>query len=132
MGFMPSFSVGTTVTHKKICSEFKCAIRGGMCRSKSTNTLVIISNPTKALYVDRWYGNELHYTGMGKYGDQTLNRQNRTLAESDTNGVGIHLFEVFKSTQYLYHGIVKLCGTPYQETQNDDNNIPRKVWIFPL
>lgn len=132
MGFMPSFSVGATVTHQQICSEFKCATMGGMCPSKVTNTLVIISNPTKALYVDRWYGNELYYTGTGKYGDQTLSRQNRTLAESDKNGVAIHLFEVFKPTQYIYHGIVKLCGTPYQEIQNDDNGIARKVWIFPL
>lgn len=132
MGFFPSFSVGSTVTHQEICLEFKCGNMGGMRRSRSTNTLVIISDHTKALYDDKWFGNELHYTGMGKTGDQTLSSQNRTLAESDTNGVDVHLFEVLKPTQYIYHGTVKLCGPPYQETQKDDKGIPRKVWMFPL
>lgn len=132
MAFVPSFSVGDTVTHQELCTEFKCGNMGGMRRSHATNTLVIISDHTKALYDDKWYGNNLHYTGMGKSGNQTLNSQNRTLAESDTNGVDVHLFEVLKPTQYIYHGIVKLCGEPYQETQNDDTGIPRKVWMFPL
>jgi len=132
MGFIPSFSVGATVTHQELCSEFKCGNMGGMRRSHATNTLVIISDPTKALYDDIWYGNELHYTGMGKSGNQTLSSQNRTLAESDTNGIDVHLFEVLKPTQYIYHGVVKLCSSPYQETQNDDDGIPRKVWMFPL
>jgi 5-methylcytosine-specific restriction protein A len=132
MGFIPLFPVGATVTHQELCSEFKCGNMGGMRRSHATNTLVIISDPTKALYDDKWYGNELHYTGMGKSGDQTLSSQNRTLAESDTNGVDVHLFEVLKPTQYIYHGVVKLCSAPYQETQNDDNGIQRKVWMFPL
>lgn len=132
MGFVPSFPVGATVNHQKLCSEFKCGNMGGMRRSYATNTLIIISDHTKALYDDKWYGNELHYTGMGKSGAQSLKSQNRTLAESDTNGVDVHLFEVLKPTQYIYHGIVKLCGAPYQETQDDSNGIPRKVWMFPL
>ena len=27
---------------------------------------------------------------------------------------------------------MELAGKPYQETQPDDNGIPRKVWMFPL
>lgn len=132
MGFIPSFPVGATVTHQDICTEFKCGNMGGMRRSHVTNTLIIISDHTKSLYDDKWFGNELHYTGMGKIGDQVLNSQNRTLAESGINGVEVHLFEVLKPTQYIYHGVVKLCGLPYQETQKDDSGIPRKVWMFPL
>lgn len=101
MGFIPSFPVGATVTHQELCLEFKCGNMGGMRRSHVTNTLVIISDHTKALYDDKLYGNELHYTGMGKSGDQTLTSQNRTLAESDTNGIDVHLFEVLKPTQYM-------------------------------
>ena len=132
MRFHPSFSVGTTVTHDQIVEEFKCGNMGGMRRSHATNTLVIISDHTKSLYDDKWYGNELHYTGMGKTGDQTLTSQNRTLAESNMNGVDIHLFEVAEKTRYIYHGIVNLCGEPYQETQKDETGEFRKVWMFPV
>ena len=105
---------------------------GGMRRSKRTNTLIIISDHTKALYDDKWYGDVLHYTGMGKTGDQTLTSQNRTLAESDHNGVEVHLFEVLHPTQYIYHGVVSLAGKPYQEDQADEDGTMRKVWMFPV
>lgn len=48
MGFVPSFPVGATVTHQGLCAEFKCGNMGGMRRSHATNTLVIISDHTKA------------------------------------------------------------------------------------
>jgi len=106
---------------------------GGMRRSKATNSLIIISDHTKGLYEDKWFGDVLHYTGMGKKGDQDLNfMQNKTLAESDKNGVEVHLFEVLVPTEYLYRGIVSLAGKPYQEIQKGEDGIPRKVWMFPL
>ena len=74
---------------------------GGMRRSKRTNTLVIISDDTKDLYRDVWRDGILHYTGMGKVGDQVLEgNQNRTLYYSEDNGVEIHLFEVFDKGVY--------------------------------
>ena len=55
---------------------------------------------------------------MGLEGDQELNyRQNKTLAESNKNGVDVHLFEVFKAKEYIYRGMVKFCKEPYQEIQ---------------
>jgi len=133
MAFKPSYEIGATVTHQEICNEFKCGNMGGMRRAKATNTLVIISDHTKGLYDDKWYGDVLHYTGMGKIGDQVLDgNQNRTLFDSDTNGIAVHLFEVLEAKKYIYHGQVKLAGKPYQEIQNDDNDNPRKVWMFPV
>ena len=132
MGFTPSFPIGSVVTHQQLQTEFQCGNMGGMRRSHATNTLVIISDHTKSLYDDKWYGNELHYTGMGKNGDQKMASQNRTLAESNMNGVDVHLFEVLNPTQYIYQGIVTLCGAPYQETQPDETGADRKVWMFPL
>ncbi|NMA04739.1 MAG: HNH endonuclease [Acholeplasmataceae bacterium] len=106
---------------------------GGMRRSKTTNTLVIISDHTKGLYEDKWFGDTLHYTGMGKKGDQDINvSQNRTLNESNTNGVDVFLFEVFEGNKYIYRGQVKLCENPYQEKQKDEDGILRNVWIFPV
>jgi 5-methylcytosine-specific restriction protein A len=70
---------------------------------------------------------------MGTKGDQDINwMQNKTLAESETNGVEVHLFEVFESLKYIYQGVVHLCGKPYQENQKDDSGNMRKVWMFPL
>lgn len=132
MSFKPSFSIGSIVSNQQLRSEFQCGNMGGMRRSHATNTLVIISDHTKSLYDDKWFGNQLHYTGMGKSGDQTLTSQNKTLADSEFNGVEVHLFEVLKTTQYIYHGVVKLCGAPYQEMQPDEAGNLRKVWMFPL
>lgn len=94
MAFVAPFRIGETVTNAQIVESFKVGNMGGMRRSKKTNTLVIICDHTKGLYDDKWYGDVLHYTGMGKVGDQTLaGNQNGTLYNSSTNGVAVHLFE---------------------------------------
>ena len=78
-----------------------------------------------------WFGKELHYTGMGSSGDQTLGAQNKTLHESNFNGVEVHLFEVFELREYTYQGIVIYNGKGYQEKQTDIDGNERKVWMFP-
>lgn len=104
-----------------------------MRRAHKTNTLVIVSNHIKSIYDDRWSGRVLHYTGMGTKGDQSLTfQQNKTLAESGSNGVAVHLFEVFKDQEYTYVGEVVLDDEPYSETQDDEQGKPRKVYVFPL
>ena len=129
---VPNFSVGDVISHKELTDAFQCGNMGGMRRSKATGTLVLISDHTK-MYDDKWFGDELHYTGMGKKGDQVLvGNQNKTLADSKTNGVEVHLFEVVEPTKYIYQGIVELSAEPYQEQQDGDDGHPRKVWMFPL
>ncbi len=124
--------IGQHYSNSEIMAMFKCGNSGGMRRSKRTNTLVLVYDHTK-MYDDAWKGNILHYTGMGKNGDQVLHgNQNKTLYESDTNGVDLHLFEVFQQGRYEYVGPVKLAGKPYQETQRDEYGRTRKVWMFPL
>ena len=104
-----------------------------MCKSNTFNCLVLISDHTKGLYDDKWYGSELHYTVMGQEGDQTLiGNQNGTLFYSNTNGIEVHLFEVIDKGEYTYRGVVTLTGKPYQEIQPDKNGNPRKVWMFPI
>lgn len=106
---------------------------GGMRRSRATNTLMLICDHTKGLYDDMWHGDVLHYTGMGKVGDQVLaGNQNKTLYESGRNGIHVHLFEVLDPAEYTYRGEVKLVDKPYRDIQNDDNGHPRKVWMFPI
>ncbi|WP_422111685.1 hypothetical protein [Gardnerella sp. DNF00571G] len=51
--FTPPFKVGTIVTNDQITKVFKVGNMGGMRRSNTTGTLVIISDHTKGLYDDK-------------------------------------------------------------------------------
>ena len=126
---------GDELNSAKVCEIFGCSLYGGMNRSHKTNTLIITSVRYKAdrIYEDKWRGNILDYTGMGQKGDQTLTgNQNKTLYESDSNGVAVHLFEVHEKGIYTYVGEVELAATPYQDEQRDVDHRMRKVWMFPV
>lgn len=124
---------GDVVGNQQISTLFGCGTQGGMRKSNKTNTLVIISDQTKPFYKDEWRGDVLHYTGMGITGDQKIDyAQNKTLAESTTNGVEVHLFEVTSPGKYTYKGIVELADKPYEKQQKDKDGKERKVVIFPV
>lgn len=102
-------------------------------RSKTTNTLVIVSDYTKGIYHDKRIGGALHYTGMDKNGDQDINcAQNTTLAACGYNGVDVYLFEVMDAGEYMYCGRIELVDKPYTETQPGEDGVSRKVWMFPI
>lgn len=131
--FDPGLEIGQILKNSDIIEIFKCGNMGGMRRSKATNTLVIISDYTKGIYHDKWIDGVLHYTGMGKIGDQDINwAQNATLAACGRNSVAVHLFEVMKSGEYIYCGRSELVDKPYIDIQPGEDGIDRKVWIFPL
>lgn len=133
MKFNPGINIGDSVSNDEMRSLFQCGNMGGMRRSKKTGTLVIISDDTKGLYKDIWKNGVLHYTGMGKKGDQVLEgNQNGILYNSDTNGVEVHLFEVLEKAKYTYRGVVVLADKPYMSEQYDELNTMRKVWMFPV
>ena len=71
--FDPGLKIGQILKNADIVDTFKCGNMGGMRRSKTTSTLVIVSAYTKGIYHDKWIGGVLHYTGMGKNGDQDIN-----------------------------------------------------------
>lgn len=131
--FNPGLRIGQIIKNADIVNIFKCGNMGGMRRSRTTNALVIISDYTKGLYHDKWIGGVLHYTGMGKSGNQDIHwAQNATLAESDYNGVDVHLFEVIDSGEYIYCGRIELVSKPYTDVQPDEDGNDRKVWMFPI
>ncbi|MGG1555019.1 HNH endonuclease [Paenibacillus ferrarius] len=133
MAFQHNLKPGSTINNNELTSIFLCSPQGGMRRSLRTNTLAIISDHTKSIYEDRWIGKVFHYTGMGLNGDQDIKySQNRTLAESEKNGVELHLFEVFRESEYMYMGEVVLSAEPYEEQQLDADDKMRKVVVFPL
>ena len=124
---------GDVIDNTRLTEIFLCSTQGGMRKSNKLNALVLIANHVKSIYNDQWKDDILNYTGMGTQGDQSLTfMQNKTLAESSTNGISLHLFEVHVAKQYTYVGKVKLAKKPYQEQQSDTNGQSRMVWIFPL
>jgi len=124
---------GDIVANQQIATLFGCGTQGGMRKSNKTNTLVIISDQTKPFYKDEWSGDIFNYTGMGLTGDQSIDyMQNKTLAESKTNGIEVHLFEVFTPGKYTYQGIVELASSPVMRTQKDKDGNSRNVVIFPV
>lgn len=131
--FDPGLKIGQILKNADIVDIFKCGNMGGMRRSRTTNTLVIVSDYTKGIYHDKWIGGVLHYTGMGKSGDQDINwAQNATLAACGRNGVDIHLFEVIDAGEYIYCGRIELVDKPYVDIQPGEDGNDRKVWIFPI
>ena len=131
--FEPGLEIGQSIKNHDIVEIFKCGNMGGMRRSKTTNTLVIVSDYTKGIYHDKWIGGVLHYTGMGKTGDQDINwAQNATLAASGRNDIDVHLFEVINAGEYIYCGRIELVDKPYIDIQPGEDGIDRKVWIFPI
>lgn len=133
MAFNPGLKIGQVLKNVDIVNIFKCGNMGGMRRSKVTNTLVIVSDYTKGIYHDKWIGGVLHYTGMGKLGDQDIHwAQNAILAECGFNGVDVHLFEVIDAGEYIYCGRIELVGKPYTEMQLGEDGVPRSVWMFPI
>ena len=78
----------TVLNNVQLCDKFKCSPQGGMRRAKRTNSLVLISDHTTAIYDDRWIEDEFYYTGMGLTGDQDIgSQQNKTLHQSTLNKV---------------------------------------------
>ena len=131
---MINLTPGKTYHHTEITKAFIGQNEGGMRKSNTTNTLHLISDHTKnSPYRDVFDGNRVYYCGMGQTGHQDLNSvQNKTLNESNVNGVDVYLSEVSKKTYYYFRGRVKLVDKPYQEEQLDINGDLRNVWIFPL
>jgi 5-methylcytosine-specific restriction protein A len=124
---------GGVLTNEEISGRFDVGIMGGMRRSTKRNFLVLISDPFKGLYQDRWEGDVLHYTGMGPIGDQSLTyAQTKTLNQSPATKIPVHLLEAMEPLKYTYAGEVELVGAPYAEEQLDDEKQPRQVWMFPI
>lgn len=123
---------GDVLTNDQLSRLFGVGNAGGMRWSSSQGRLVVIADHTKSLYDDRWEDDVLHYTGMGRVGDQALTGQNQRLAEQARTGTPVHLFEVFRQNAYVYVGEVRLTGEPRRERQLDDEANERWVYVFPL
>lgn len=131
--FDPKLEIGQVINNEELCQIFKCSSQGGMRRSITTGTLVLIANYVNGIYHDRWIGGVLHYTGMGLNGDQDIDySQNHTLNNAKLLGIDVFLFEVMEEREYTYCGRAELVDEPYTEMQLDASGRNRKVCIFPI
>jgi 5-methylcytosine-specific restriction enzyme A len=131
--FDPGFSRGQVLTNNEVRAVFKCSGVGSMRRSRGTDSLVLITGELAGPYRDRWEGDQFHFTGRGLKGDQQVtDLQNKTLAESNTNGVAVFLFDNPTGDRFVFKGRVELAGEPYVERQPDEDGKDRQVWVFPL
>lgn len=123
---------GTIFTNAELMEKFSVSNSGGMRRSLKNNVLILI-HKKDSIYQDRWQNDKFFYTGMGLKGDQDINfGQNKTLAQSRTNGVTVLLFNNPRPNNYEYQGEVVLVDTPFYEMQSDGLDKKRQVVIFPL
>jgi hypothetical protein len=124
-------SSGDVIDNLALYETFGVGNSGGMRRSGENSCLVIIADWTISAVKNRWEGDILHYTGQGK-GNQKIEKQNQTLANSKASRERLFLFEVKNEGEYTYYGEVQLAGEPYQESQKDGDDQERTVWMFPL
>lgn len=133
MSYNPGLKIGDVITNDQLHECFGGRKMSGMRYNKTAGVQVLVADYTNDTYLDKWFGDVLQLTGTGQIGDQTLSDQyNRRVAESGSNGIELHLFQVFKTTEYTYCGVVTLDDAPYTETQPDKNGNDRLVYVFPI
>ena len=118
------FKTNEVVTPSQLADLFQVKTLKHSRFIKETNTLILISDYTKGTHLNKWIGDTLHFTGNHKLTGSTYSK----LADSRTNGVTIHLFQVMNPGEYTYCGPTKLVGDPYTE-MGSDNHL---VWVFPI
>ena len=111
------------VTHSQLADLFGVKTLKESRFVKETNTLVLISDYTKGDHPNKWIGDSLHITGTNKITGSVYSK----LADSRTNGITIHLFQVMNPKEYTYSGRVTLSGDPYTVMGPEG-----LVWVFPV
>lgn len=127
--------LGREYTNAEVSEIFNANLQRGMKKSNTANALVLMAKHEADNLYDDYWDNEgiFYYTGMGFEGDQQLDfYENKTLSESDKNGVTVYLFEKFEGHEFIYRGIVELANPPFQQEEKDMSGKIRKVWKFPL
>ena len=124
---------GDGIDNDTLMAIFRCSLHGVMRPSPQTNSLVVISDHTKAIFDDTWVNNFFQYTGTGLTGKQALSsRPNKALTDTKTNGTSLYLFEVFEEGKYVFDGEAELADRPFLSRQSDSEKNLRDVYVFPL
>ena len=128
------FELGKKYKRDDLISAFGGSFMRGINICKKTNTIVITSKHTgNRIYDDKLFdGDIMYYTGEGQEGDQTLTFGNKAIFEAKDKRVPIHLFVVFKQTEYTYYGEVEVVDKIFFANEKDVKGNLRKVIKFPM
>lgn len=131
-----NLKIGDFLSNSELSKKFTVSIMGGMRFSTKNNILVLITKIHDNPYPDRWEGNKLYYTGMGRKGDQSIdfqsNKKLNSIYYTEKITTKLVLFINTDQNKYLYCGEVKTIGRPYFKYQYFTKNEKRKIIIFPL
>ena len=131
-----NLKIGDFLSNSELSKKFTVSIMGGMRFSTENNILVLITKIHDNPYPDRWEGNKLYYTGMGRKGDQSIdfqsNKKLNSIYYTEKITTKLVLFINTDQNKYLYCGEVKTIGRPYFKYQYFTKNEKRKIIIFPL
>lgn len=131
--FVNNITIGDVFTREQLMAIFKISGQSGIMKTNTLNCLVLVTLGGDGVYEDGLVENGLiTYTGEGLTGDQTLNKNNKTIYESKEKDMPIYLFSKDKNRRYTFEGRVELNGEPYQVTEKDIEDKDRLVWKFPL
>lgn len=131
-----NLKIGDFLSNSELSKKFTVSIMGGMRFSTENNILVLITKIHDNPYPDRWEGNKLYYTGMGRKGDQSIdfqsNKKLNSIYYTEKIATKLVLFINTDQNKYLYCGEVKTIRRPYFKYQYFTKNEKRKIIIFPL
>lgn len=90
--------------------------------------------PKFGLYNNRWEGDTLYFTAIGRNSDQTLEEpwQNLKLSNYKEKCQKLYLFEKQKPSHYEYQAEVEMVDSPFTEKPEDEEGKNRKVYVFPI
>ena len=131
-----NLKIGDFLSNSELSKKFTVSTEGGMRFSTENNILVLITKIHDNPYPDRWEGNKLYYTGMGRKGDQSIdfqsNKKLNSIYYTEKITTKLVLFINTDQNKYLYCGEVKTIGRPCFKYQYFTKNEKRKIIIFPL
>lgn len=133
MKFINNINIGDIFSRDQLMTVFKISGQSGMMKSNTVQCLVLTTAESNGVYSDSGIENgTMIYTGEGLEGDQTLDKNNKTLYYAKENDLPVYLFSKDKNRKYTFEGKVEVYDTPYQVMEKDVNNNDRLVWKFPL
>lgn len=128
---------GDTIERTEIHDRYGGSVRGGIAPSRSTDNVLVFSDPTVGHqhgYFDHWEGEVFHYCGEGQTGDQEMKRGNKAILEHEEQGRALRVFDG-AGGEVIYVGEFGLDPEQvwyYDRAPESDGDAMRNVIMFRL
>ena len=125
--------VGTNYLNEEIVKIFNVIPSGPVRKSHTRNALVLfVDEGSDGLTNDYWRNDILYFSNHCKRRGSNFICEDKIIAESNTNGITMYLFERVQRRGFQYRGIVKLVDEPFQSKEYCLDGHVMNVWRFPL